>query len=52
MYSTSLAKEAQQVAVALATLTDKDVTHGMYDVNYFIGDWPTPRTISDAVENW
>ena len=51
-YSTELAEEAQKVAVALATQTDKEVTHGMYDVNYFIGDWATPRTIRDAVENW
>ncbi|KAL9984251.1 hypothetical protein ACROYT_G006524 [Oculina patagonica] len=52
MYSANLAEEAQKVAVALATQTDKEVTHGMYDANYFIGEWPTPRTISDAVENW
>ena len=51
-YSTTLAKEAQKVADALASQTDIEASYDMYDANYFIADWPSPRTISDTVENW
>ena len=54
-YSTDLAKDAQQLAAVLTTAkneTEEKVSHGTYDVNFFVASWPTARTISDAVENW